>query len=153
MTTAQAQSASGSEAGFGLIEMLIAMAVMGIAFVALLSGMATTAASAGLHRAQAVVELELRRYAELVDAEPFSAGGYTRVAESDDAPRSADGRVGFDALNTARFPFVAVAPTCVSAASPTTPCGAAVRTQVVTIGIQTPDGRVDETIQIVKRAG
>lgn len=150
--TEQDRVTLAGEGGFGLIEMLIAMAVIGIAFVALLSGMATTSASAALHRTQAVAELELRRYAELVDAEPFSASGYTRVAEGDPSKNTSPGYVGFDILSSAVYPFVAVAPTCVSAASVTTPCAAGVRTQIVTIGVQTTDGRVDEKIEIVKRA-
>ena len=144
------QSGRSPEAGFTLVELLIAMAVIGIAFVALLSGMATTSASASLHRTQAVAELELRRYAELVDAEPYSSSGYTRVAESDPSKANA-GVVGFDVLNSTVFPFLPVAPSCASA-STGAPCASSDRTQIVTIGVRTSDGRVDETIQIVKRA-
>jgi prepilin-type N-terminal cleavage/methylation domain-containing protein len=147
----QDHSALAGEGGFSLIEMLIAMMVIGIAFVGLLTGMATTTASAAVHRTQAVAELELRRYAELVDAEPFSASGlYTRVEETDPS-RSNPGVVGFTVLNSAVFPYVAVAPSCVGASSGVT-CTTADRTQIVTIGVQSTDGRVDEEIQIVKRA-
>ena len=149
--TDQDRPALAGEGGFSLVEMLIAMAVIGIAFVALLAGMATTTAAAGLHRTQAVAELELRRYAELVDAEPFSSGGYTRVAESDPSKNTDPGKVGFDVLNSTVYPFVAVAPSCIDRWTGAT-CTASHRTQIVTIGVQTSDGRVDETIQIVKRA-
>lgn len=138
------------EGGFGLIELLIAMMVMGLAFVGLLAGMATTTASAAVHRTQAVAELELRRYAELVDAEPFSSSGYTREEEGHPSTSSA-GVVGFTVLNSAVFPFVAVAPSCDGASTGVT-CAPTDRTQIVTIGVRTSDGRVDEKIQIVKRA-
>jgi prepilin-type N-terminal cleavage/methylation domain-containing protein len=148
--TRQERPTLAGEGGFGLIELLIAMVVMGVAFVGLMAGMATTTASAAVHRTQAVAELELRRYAELVDAEPFSSSGYSLVAEGNPSASTA-GVVGFTVLNSAVFPFVAVAPSC-NGASSGVACTSTDRTQIVSISIQSSDGRVDEKIQIVKRA-
>ncbi len=69
--------AGDSEGGFSLIEVLITVVIMGLGFVAILAGMATSATSASVHRTQAVAELEVRRYAELIQAAPYSETGYT----------------------------------------------------------------------------
>lgn len=132
--------AGDSEGGFSLIEVLITVIIMGLGFVAILAGMATSATSAGLHRTQAVAELEIRRYAELVQAAPYLDAGYTAAG------------VGYTAPTTPPFAFTAEEPimTCVDASASTVPCTGA-NVQIVTVAVHSDDLRVDESLQVVKR--
>jgi Tfp pilus assembly protein PilV len=62
-----------SETGATLVEVLVAVMVLGVAFLAVLGGLGTSIASSDLHRRQAVAETVVRRYAEAVKAQPFAA--------------------------------------------------------------------------------
>jgi prepilin-type N-terminal cleavage/methylation domain-containing protein len=128
------------EGGFSLIEVLIAVIIMGLGFVAILAAMGTAASSAGLHRTQAVAELEVRRYAELIQAAGYVDAGYTASG------------VGYTAPTTPPFAFTPAEPsmTCVDTAATTVPCAGA-KVQIVTVSVHSDDLRVDESLQVVKR--
>jgi len=116
-----------SEEGLTLIELLIAMMVMGIALTVLLGGMVTTVTASGLHKQQAIAEVELRKYAELVKAARYEPDGrYDNVGYSAPEHYVASKRVD-----------------CV--ASPCTPL------QKIRLTISTDDDRVTEWVEVVKR--
>lgn len=73
-----------SEAGTTLVEVLITVMILGVAFVAILGGMGTSFGLSALHREQARVETEVRRYAEALKKATYvnscSADAYTGVA-------------------------------------------------------------------------
>jgi type II secretory pathway pseudopilin PulG len=60
------------DAGETLIEIVISIAIMGIAFVALLGGMLTAVSLSGLHRQQSEAQLKLLSTIEQVKAAPFN---------------------------------------------------------------------------------
>jgi prepilin-type N-terminal cleavage/methylation domain-containing protein len=61
--------------GFALIEVLMAVAIMSISFVAILSGLGTSVHSSELHRTSADANAALTSAAETVKAAPFTACG------------------------------------------------------------------------------
>jgi prepilin-type N-terminal cleavage/methylation domain-containing protein len=54
------------DAGFTLAELLVTVAMVGVAFAVLVGGMFTYTTTSGTHRSQAEVQVELRRFAEAV---------------------------------------------------------------------------------------
>lgn len=74
----RAGGARDATAGSSLIEVLVAVALMGIAFVALLSGLAAAVTSSDVHRSKGLADTHLKSYAELVKADkPYVACGST----------------------------------------------------------------------------
>lgn len=69
MTTSSRRSQSGAT----LIEILLAVVIIGVGFVAVLGGLGTSFALSAFHREQARAEAELRRYAEATKAASYSA--------------------------------------------------------------------------------
>jgi len=128
-----------SETGETLIEVLVAVVIMGIGFVALLGTMAISVKASSLHRTQAVAELEVRRYAELVDS----------AAWDQNSNYSTPSGVPTTPAKAAPYNLVSVAPTVI-ACSPS--CGASAQTQTVQVEVGSADGKVQESVQIVKRA-
>ena len=63
-------SASG-DAGETLVELIVAVAVLGIAVVALVSGLGTAILTSGLHRTAAVQSTAIRDYAEALEQAPY----------------------------------------------------------------------------------
>jgi Tfp pilus assembly protein PilV len=62
------------DAGETLIEVVISIAIMGIAFVALMGGMLTAVSLSALHRQQADTQLQLVSAVEQVKAGPYHVG-------------------------------------------------------------------------------
>lgn len=65
---------SRRDAGDSLIEILMAVAIMGIAFAAILGGFATTVRGSDYHRKQADVGYYLRNGTEQINNQPFGTG-------------------------------------------------------------------------------
>ena len=62
-----------SETGLTLIEVLISVMILGIAFVAILGAMSTTIIGSALHRKQAHEQTLIRSYAEAVKEIPYES--------------------------------------------------------------------------------
>jgi prepilin-type N-terminal cleavage/methylation domain-containing protein len=125
-----------SEIGFTLIEVLVAVIVIGIAFVALLSGMAVLVKSSRLHQTQAVAEVEVRRYAELAEGAYSSTGDYSA------------GTVGY----SAPAGFTTAPPSVQCSPSGTPPaCSGTGNIQLVTLSVSSTSGGVAEHISVVMR--
>jgi prepilin-type N-terminal cleavage/methylation domain-containing protein len=82
----------GNEAGFNLIEVIMTVAILGIAVVAVLSGLLTAANASDFQRKDAVVETALRNYAENI-----------RTAALASCTQNATGQT-FTALNPDNYP-------------------------------------------------
>jgi type II secretory pathway pseudopilin PulG len=122
------------EAGETLIEVVISIAIMGIAFVALLGGMLTAVSLSGLHREQADAQLQLVSAIEQVKAAPYNGGCPA-------SPYTISGvNISIEYWNGVEF-----GSTCFDNLVPY------YRTQRITFVLTTPDGRVNRTETILKR--
>lgn len=58
-----------------LVEVLVALVIMSIAFLAVLGGISTSATTADVHRAKTQADLVLKQYAEQVKGGPYQPCG------------------------------------------------------------------------------
>jgi prepilin-type N-terminal cleavage/methylation domain-containing protein len=125
------------EEGLTLIELLITLMVMGVAFVVVLGGMGTTMTTSALHRQQARAETEVRRYAEFVKQARFSSTcSYSKVGFTENADFTYA-----DPVTTATLDNVSATTTC-----------AAATLHVVQLRVSSNiDTNVRESVDIVKR--
>lgn len=126
-----------SEAGATLIEILVTVMILGVAFVAFLGGMGTSIMSSDLHRRQAEGETLIRRYAEFVKAQPYAAACPASYSSAGFSPVPS----GF----TVAPPTVAYRDTAGGSACSVT------ASHIVTVGVDSTDGRVTERLEVVKR--
>lgn len=125
--------------GLTLVELLITVSVMGIAFVTLVGGMGTSFIGAATHRRQALAETYIRQYAEEMKAVPYASSyGVPGAVASQMAASAVPNKFAADA------PVVQTT-TCLSAGN----C-----TQVVVLTVRSTDASqsVTETVRIVKRS-
>jgi type II secretory pathway pseudopilin PulG len=64
---------TGNEVGASLVEVLIAVMIVSIAFAAILGGFFTAVVGSSVHRRGATGEADLRRASEFVKAKPYAA--------------------------------------------------------------------------------
>ncbi len=70
------------EAGLTLIEVLVTVAILGIAFVTVVGGMAVSIAGSDMHRKQATSQTVLRNLAEFLKAADYQCSGdYTAAID------------------------------------------------------------------------
>jgi Tfp pilus assembly protein PilV len=127
---------SSRDAGETLVEVVIAIAIMGIAFVALLGAMLTAASLSGTHRLQADVQLELQSALEQLKVTPHIA-----CAGNTAYPLPSGASAVVDYWNGVGF-----GPTCYEAQAPY------LTTQRITVTVTSSDGRVSRSQTILKRA-
>jgi Tfp pilus assembly protein PilV len=132
--------------GETLIELIIAVAIMGIAVVAIVGGIATTILMSDIHRKQTTAGAYVRDYAEAV------AGHYNASASlSSYSPSTAIGFV----LDPATTGFTAT-PTSVKCWDDTvsafgTTCSGSSPVQQVTLSVASNDLRASESLVVVVR--
>lgn len=126
-----------SEAGFTLVELLLTIAILGIAVVAVVGAMMTSIQVSDLGRRQADGQTQLRAYAEAV-----AGAGYTTCATS--YPTSYSPPSGYTAAMTVAY--------WDGSSAFTATCGTDKGLQRVTLTITATDGRGSETVAIAKRA-
>jgi Tfp pilus assembly protein PilV len=129
------------EDGATLIEVLIAVMILGVAVVAFIGALGTGVVSSDVHRRQATAETAIRRYAEAVKARPFTATCPTTTYPISSGTFSAP--AGFTA-SVPQVRYVAADNSITTTCSPTA-------VQVVTVAIESTDGKVDASLDIVKR--
>jgi Tfp pilus assembly protein PilV len=123
------------DGGETLIEVVISIAIMGIAFVALMGGMLTAVSMSGLHRQQADVQLQLVSALEQVKAALYvPCAGNTTYSPPSGVTETVEYWNGVDFGTTCFEDLVSY-----------------YRTQRITLTIATADGRVSRTETIVKR--
>lgn len=132
------------EAGATLVEVLVAVMVIGVGFVAILGGLGTSFALSALHREQARTEAEVRRYAETVRAASYlsscSADAYATVAFSPETDFTVDPPVVVEYVDEAN-------------GDPVTPCSTTTpQLHVVRLTVtSSKDTRAVASIDVVKR--
>lgn len=141
--------ADRDDGGFTLIEMLLVVMLLGVGFVAVLGGMATTMISSTLHRDQAQAETEVRRYAEVIKEAATSTScpaDYSTVSFPVTA-KGPDG-VAFTASPPVVDRYLNIDPTTKLYVA-----GACTATsvQVVRVSVTSADGKATETVEVVKR--
>jgi len=71
--TSTADDRREAEAGVTLVELLVAIVIMGIAFVAILSAIGTAIIVSDVHKRQATAETVLQSWAETLKSAPYQA--------------------------------------------------------------------------------
>jgi len=74
-------AAPGHERGESLIELLVSVTLMGVALVAIISGITTAIVMSDVHRKQATAGTVLRNYAEAIQ-NMVTGGGYVACASA-----------------------------------------------------------------------
>jgi len=137
-----------AEDGTTLIEVIVTVAIMGIAFAALLGGMATSIAMSDVHRKQATAGTILRDYAEAVQGSQVWNG--CNAAPRDYAPAA----VGFTApsASPARVQFWRTDLTPPAPPQFANACASgAVQTDLLLISLSVTSDRGIETVDVIKR--
>ena len=139
-----------SEAGESLVEIVVAVAILGLGVVALLGGLGTAVSTSGLHRRQADVSAVLTAASERVKLADYMA--CAGAAEYLDSPATF-AYPGFDRTDlsfTIRdWNGVAFVPRDATTCRQLEDLG--YREQLVTLTVVGPAGNVSQTLPIVKR--
>ncbi len=133
----------GADAGFTLIELIVAVAILAIAFTVIVGGMGTAIVVSDFHRKQTTAETVLRNYAEAIEGAGYvacsSAGPGSYVTSSVTIPTN--------------FNSVTSIPVASWNGSSSTSCPSAdTGSEIVSLSVSSTDGRVSEKLDIVKRA-
>lgn len=118
--------------GLTLIELVVTLAIMGIAFVAIISGLFTAVVGSDVHRKQATAGTLLRSLAEAVKDAPYN-GNDTGCAYQDVVVAAVPARDRDEYVPKAEC-------------TPLEP-----RLQRITIEVASKNGRATETVEIIKR--
>lgn len=135
------------ESGFSLVEILLTIAIVGIAFAAILGGLATSITVSDLHRKQATADALARSAAEAVKDH---AVGYVPCAGPNayrDALPPAPSGYAVSISSVAYWDGTSSDPMTFSGACPSPDAGA----QRITIVAASADGRATETVELIKR--
>ena len=145
---------SANDEGETLLELMIAVAIMGIVVVAIVGGIATSIMMSDIHRKQATAGAYVRNYGETVVA--YVAAGTpaskANFAGSSSSPDYSPSTVGFTAPAGG---FVASVSSvwCWDDGSKKfiSSCAAASAVQQVTLNIASSDSRASETLLVIVR--
>jgi type II secretory pathway pseudopilin PulG len=147
-----------ADRGESLIEILVAMLIMGIVVVAVMGGLLTSVKVSDIHRKQATAGADVRSYVEGVKR-AVAAGGYKPCAASSDylpVPGTAAAAVHF--VPHTGFTASVVKVEYWTDTGPGTPwswassCSPDWGLQRVTLQVQSDDGRATEQSVVVLRA-
>jgi prepilin-type N-terminal cleavage/methylation domain-containing protein len=131
------------EHGFTLVEMLLAVAILGLGVVTVLGGMMTSITSADVDRSAAVAAGAVRAYAEAVAGDAYSSCATSYPATGFTAP------AGYSTTLTVAYwdPTAGGGAGAFVATCPASDSGL----QRVTLTVTATDGRAEEQLQIAKR--
>lgn len=150
-----AEAGVAGEAGFTLVEVLITVALMSIAFVAILGALGTMIAAGSTHRALSTGEVAIRDLAEAVKSEslvPYIDCGYdpfTSYSNDVSNPAKYDPPAGFSATVVSVTYWQGDAAGTFSASCPSPDRGA----QLVRLRVEGSAGTrpADQEVEVVKR--
>jgi len=139
-----------SESGFSLPEILITIAIVGIAFVAILGGMITSITVSDFHRKEATADTLARDAAEWVKdtGQTYIPCAQTTGPSSYTLPPGASG-YSVSVPNIAYWNGTSSNPLSFVSSCPSPDQGL----QRITIVATSSDGRASQTVTIVKRVG
>ncbi len=159
MTEPTAEPGAG-DAGTTLIEILMAVILVGIAFVALLAGLGTVALGSDIHRKQADAEAVLTTASEVLRAGAVAHRSCeTAPAPAPEYQEQLRARVDLTSVGWLKASVTVVdvrfsdgdgdfGDACYDTAA----LGHLLDLQLVTIRVVTPDGRATEQVDVVKAA-
>jgi prepilin-type N-terminal cleavage/methylation domain-containing protein len=140
------------DAGFTLLELLVAVAILGIAVAVIVGGMTTSILSSDIHRKDVTVDTLARSYAEAVKQQ-IASGGYVACAtKTSYAPAFTTPANYSVAVSRLRYLKAGTWFDSATAGS----CNAAVPTdaeapQGVQVEAKSSDGRMDVFLEVVVR--
>jgi len=133
------------ERGESLIELIIAITIMGIAVVAITAGIGTGIAMSDIHRKQSTAGVVVRSYAESILAHvAASSSAYTGCATSYSAPGFVS-PAGYSASITGISYWKDSSRTFASS------CGTDEGVQRVSLRVSSSDGRSSESLDVIVR--
>ena len=146
--------ASSRDRGETLIEVVLAVAILGITVVAIMGGMVTTILGSDIHRKQSVATTVLTGSAEVLKepATTFEPCATTTSAGYLAAVAAVNRPAGWPApviTSLSYWDGTAFQSTCYDKAA----FGRLLRLQQITLRVSSPDGRSVETLDLVKRDG
>lgn len=133
-----------SEAGTTLVELLVTIVILGIAFTTLLGGTFTAVAAADRQRKQSVAEASLRSFAEAVKGSAFDPGCSMSAYEANEIYTPPD-HFTHKVISCDWLPADGSPPDM--ARSPDT----AKDLQLLKLEVGSDDGRANESVEMVKR--
>ena len=138
--------------GETLIELMIAVAIMGIVVVAIVGGIATSIMMSDIHRKQATAGAYVRNYAETVVAYVAAGTPASNANFAGSSPNYSPSTVGFTAP-AGGFVASVTSVWCWDDASNKfiSSCAAASSVQQVTLNIASSDSRASETLLVIVR--
>lgn len=139
-----------SESGTTLLEIMIAVAILGISFVALLGGMTTSIIASDFHRKEATAGAALRNFAEAVKAEAYDGTCPATYSPAFTPPNDPSGAPYVATIASTEY-WEAGTGTAPTTATFTPTCVADAGLQRLTVQVASPDGRAIETLTILKR--
>lgn len=138
--------ASFGEAGVTLVEVLVAVVILGMAMAAIVGAMGTSIFASDVHRRQATEEVVLRDYAETLAAASYVTCATTSSYQS----VSFTPPTGFTATVTAVEFYNSATPAFESTYSTCPAIDSGL--QRLSLQVASSDARATETLQIVKRS-
>jgi len=136
-----------NDEGETLIELIIAMAIMGITVVAIVGGIATTILMSDIHRKQATAGAYVRNYAEAVQT--YVAAGHFDASASPTYPPATIGFAAPAGFTAKVDPLRPVQ--CWTDAGKFDACAAGNTVQQVTLIVASADSRASESLVVVVR--
>jgi prepilin-type N-terminal cleavage/methylation domain-containing protein len=137
------------EAGFSLPEIILTIAIVGIAFAAILGGMATSIVVSDVHRKQATADALARSAAEAVKDQAVAYVSCAGPNAYADALPAAPSGYSVSITAVAYWDGTSSNPMTFSGTCPSPDRGA----QRITVVARSTDGRASETLEFVKRSG
>jgi type II secretory pathway pseudopilin PulG len=144
---AHLRSSARSDAGATLIETLVALAILGIAAVAILAGLQLSVMASDIHRKQTSDGASVRGYAEAIEQYLDTNGNYVKCAG---ANVYSPATVGFTVPAGHSAQQAAAVPLAGDGSSLSCP-GGDQGTQRLRLTVSSNDGRAVETVTIVVR--
>lgn len=137
---------SSDEKGESLLELLIAVAIMGIAVVAIMAGLVTSVLISDVHRKQATAGTAVRDYAEAMQS-AVAGGSYGDCGTTSWYQSHA----GFTAPTGYNATVVAGSMRFWTGSTWTTSCSTDSGLQQLTVQVASTDGRATERVVVVLR--
>lgn len=137
------------DVGLSLPEILLTIAIVGIAFAAILGGMVTSIVVSDLHRKQAMTDALVRSAAEAIKDPGVAYVDCAGPGAYRDALPAAPSGYAVSISGVAYWDGTSSDPMSFSGSCPSPDRGA----QRITIVASSSDGRASETLEIVKRRG
>jgi type II secretory pathway pseudopilin PulG len=135
--------------GATLIELLVAVTLLGITVVAVMAGLGTSLVVSDVHRKETTAGAEVRSFAEQVEnLVTAGTGGYLNCATTSSYPTARP------AITTPDNPGYTRAVTAVkywTGSAWTSSCGTDIGLQKLTLQVAATDGRATETLDLVVR--